>query len=316
MLAILPALALVQPYNLRGEDINVTIGPHPGGFPHHVENVTYDCRSEIELCRELFDAVEMGDRAEVARLIDAGADVDYDAGGGRGAPLRNAAKYGYTTIAHMLLRAGAEIDAASNMGHTALTYAAVANHYDTLKLLLVRGAALDREPDSHGEIADLNELPLGTLDLPSALRRVRLVIEAECAAEYAWIAAGNPPGGRDARNSGEPLAAADERIRVALRDIYLMSDEEMRAKQEEMGLLAFAAMVAAWLRSALDDGDRVDAAIGALQAAADAEPGSVNTTALAAAIEQARAVEVPTEVIDEAKTVLKEAMKLQDRIVP
>ena len=57
MFAILPALALVQPYNLRGEDINVTIGPHPGGFPHHVENVTYDCRSEIELCRELFDAV-------------------------------------------------------------------------------------------------------------------------------------------------------------------------------------------------------------------------------------------------------------------
>ena len=54
---------------------------------------------------------------------------------------------------------------------------------------------------------------------PQALRRVRLVIEAECAAEYAWIAAGNPPGGRDARNSGEPLAAADERIRVALRDI-------------------------------------------------------------------------------------------------
>ena len=90
----------------------------------------------------------------------------------------------------------------------------------------------------------------------------------------------------------------------------------MRAKQEEMGLLAFAAMVAAWLRSALDDGDRVDAAIGALQAAADAEPGSVNTTALAAAIEQARAVEVPTEVIDEAETVLKEAMKLQDRLVP
>ena len=173
MLAILPALALVQPYNLRGEDINVTIGPHPGGFPHHVENVTYDCRSEIELCRELFDAVEMGDRA-----------------------------------------------------------------------------------------------------------------------------------------------AADERIRVALRDIYLMSDEEMRAKQEEMGLLAFAAMVAAWLRSALDDGDRVDAAIGALQAATDAEPGSVNTTALAAAIEQARAVEVPTEIINEAETVLKEAMKLQDRIVP
>ena len=39
-------------------------------------------------------------------------------------------------------------------------------------------------------------------------------------------------------------------------------------------------------------------------------------TALAAAIEQARAVEVPTEVIDEAATVLKEAMKLQDRIVP
>ena len=35
-----------------------------------------------------------------------------------------------------------------------------------------------------------------------------------------------------------------------------------------------------------------------------------------AAIEQARAVEVPTEVIHEAVTVLKEAMKLQDRIVP
>ena len=55
MLAILPALALVQPYNLRGEDINVTIGPHPGGFPHHVENVTYDCRSEIELPTEIIN---------------------------------------------------------------------------------------------------------------------------------------------------------------------------------------------------------------------------------------------------------------------
>ena len=103
---------------------------------------------------------------------------------------------------------------------------------------------------------------------------------------------------------------------LALVQPYNLRGEDINVTIGPHRLLAFTAMVAAWLRSALDDGDRVDAAIGALQAATDAEPGSVNTTALAAAIEQARAVEVPTEVLDEAVTVLKEANLLQDRIVP
>ena len=138
------------------------------------------------------------------------------------------------------------------------------------------------------------------------------MIEAECAAEYA-DRGGNPPGGRDARNSGEPLAAADERIRCAARHL----PDERRGDAREAGGDGLSPSPRWSPRAApLDDGDRVDAAIGALQAATDAEPGSVNTTALAAAIEQARAVEVPTEIINEAATVLKEAMKLQDRIVP
>ena len=61
----------------------------------------------------LMNAVNLGDREEVERLIeeeDAGKCVNHDAGGGKGAPLRNAAKMGYTRIVDILLQAGADID--------------------------------------------------------------------------------------------------------------------------------------------------------------------------------------------------------------
>ena len=70
----------------------------------------------------LMNAVNLGDREEVERLIeeeDAGKCVNHDAGGGKGAPLRNAAKMGYTRIVDILLQAGADIDQPNTVGVTA-----------------------------------------------------------------------------------------------------------------------------------------------------------------------------------------------------
>ena len=71
----------------------------------------------------LMNAVNLGDREEVERLIeeeDAGKCVNHDAGGGKGAPLRNAAKMGYTRIVDILLQAGADIDQPNTVGVTPL----------------------------------------------------------------------------------------------------------------------------------------------------------------------------------------------------
>ena len=70
----------------------------------------------------LMNAVNLGDREEVERLIeeeDAGKCVNHDAGGGKGAPLRNAAKMGYTRIVDILLQAGADARLCMADGDTA-----------------------------------------------------------------------------------------------------------------------------------------------------------------------------------------------------
>ena len=97
----------------------------------------------------LMNAVNLGDREEVERLIeeeDAGKCVNHDAGGGKGAPLRNAAKMGYTRIVDILLQAGADIDQPNTVGVTPLYYAAMNGRIDTMRLLIRRGAFFPKEP--------------------------------------------------------------------------------------------------------------------------------------------------------------------------
>ncbi|PIV33497.1 MAG: hypothetical protein COS34_07395, partial [Lysobacterales bacterium CG02_land_8_20_14_3_00_62_12] len=59
---------------------------------------------------ELLEAARSGDHAEVARLIEAGADVDAHDADGRTA-LMWAARYGRTDIVTALLDAGADVNA-------------------------------------------------------------------------------------------------------------------------------------------------------------------------------------------------------------
>lgn len=90
----------------------------------------------------------MDNRADVARLLTAkGADVDAAAKGGL-SPLRMAILNGSEEMVNDLLQAGANVDAAVN-GQTALMLAAEKGCDGIVRLLLAKGAAVDRRNPQH-----------------------------------------------------------------------------------------------------------------------------------------------------------------------
>ena len=84
-------------------------------------------------------ALERGDVADAARLLDAGADPDLRLGYGKTA-LMAAAKAGAFDLVHDLLEHGAAVDARNDNGGTALMFAAIPGHLETMTLLIDRGA--------------------------------------------------------------------------------------------------------------------------------------------------------------------------------
>ena len=97
-----------------------------------------------EAGRALHAAAGHGDAAEVARLLAAGAAVDFRHPGcpGLPTPLLVAAFGGRTAVVFALLAAGADPGVANVQGRTALHLAADQDHADTVALLCQSGAPL------------------------------------------------------------------------------------------------------------------------------------------------------------------------------
>uniref|UniRef100_A0A831XMX8 Ankyrin repeat protein n=1 Tax=Geobacter metallireducens TaxID=28232 RepID=A0A831XMX8_GEOME len=95
----------------------------------------------------LSDAVKGGKAADVAAVLDQGADVNGRFGNGS-TPLMQAASMGRTDLMDLLLKRGARINDKNGTDFTPLMFAASTGHGDTVRLLLARGA-------------DVNALSLG-----------------------------------------------------------------------------------------------------------------------------------------------------------
>jgi len=80
------------------------------------------------------------DQAEVAQLLDEGANTEYrNQGGGRRTPIIQAACCGNLAIVRLLADRGADINARTDEGRNALIWAIIEGHVETAAFLLDRG---------------------------------------------------------------------------------------------------------------------------------------------------------------------------------
>jgi beta-lactamase regulating signal transducer with metallopeptidase domain len=95
------------------------------------------------LDRALYESAEEGDVDAIAKLLDAGADVNA-AIGGDGSPLIGAARQGRLDAVRLLLDRGADPNGAVRGDGNPLIMAASEGHSDVVELLLDRGASIDQ----------------------------------------------------------------------------------------------------------------------------------------------------------------------------
>lgn len=96
----------------------------------------------IALAHALFDAARQGDRATLARYLDAG--VPFTLTNTAGDSLLVLAAYnGHPAIVRDLLARGADVDQANDRGQTPLAGAAFKGHTDVARLLVGAGADPD-----------------------------------------------------------------------------------------------------------------------------------------------------------------------------
>ncbi len=101
---------------------------------------------------EFHEAVDKGDEATTALLLELGAQVDgKDTDGGT--PLMIASEYGHSNLVEILLKAGAEVNLADKHGFTSLIEALVNDHAQIVELLLKAGA--DVNHNSQGNVTPL-----------------------------------------------------------------------------------------------------------------------------------------------------------------
>ncbi|KAA0166987.1 hypothetical protein FNF28_02911 [Cafeteria roenbergensis] len=107
--------------------------------------MTAAAATEDRLLLALANASDIGNTAEVSRLLDAGAPYGK-------APLIRASKNGHVGIVRMLLDRGASVDATDDYRTTALLWATKHGYVDIVRMLLDRGASVDAT-DDHGRTA-------------------------------------------------------------------------------------------------------------------------------------------------------------------
>jgi len=99
--------------------------------------------------REWREATEAGDLVRVARLLDAGGDVDSLDEHGQTA-LMNAAHRGDIELAQLLIRRGADLNRTAKYRLTALMLAVIGNHTEVVRLLVEAGADVDLKGSKGG----------------------------------------------------------------------------------------------------------------------------------------------------------------------
>ena len=88
---------------------------------------------------QLLPAIERGDTAFAAELINKGKDVNAKADSGS-TPLHSAAMGGHKETVKLLIAKGAEVNPKREDGATPLLIAAVAGHKEVAELLIAKGA--------------------------------------------------------------------------------------------------------------------------------------------------------------------------------
>ena len=106
------------------------------------KSVIQNQRRSKPLDEALYEAAEQGDLGDIAKLLDAGADVNT-ALVGDGSPLIGAARAGRVEAVRLLLGRGADPNLAVSGDGSPLIMAAREGHRDVVELLLTSGARID-----------------------------------------------------------------------------------------------------------------------------------------------------------------------------
>ena len=119
---------------------------------------------------ELLEAAERGDVVEVKRLIDAGADVNFQDNKGETALISTVRSLirGKSDVAQALIDAGADVNIQSYNGSTALQIAVLFEHLDVVGVLIDAGANLDIQND-YGDTALTYAAQIGDFDTAQTL---------------------------------------------------------------------------------------------------------------------------------------------------
>lgn len=131
----------------------------------------------LDYCSLLFAAVN-GHHAQIADLIDGGADVDTRDESGLTA-LHYASIYGHTRTVEFLLDHGATIDAAASGNVTPLAYAVGGRMHDVKRLLLSRGAIVDAPVPLQAVVLSYAALN-GDVDIVQTILDLGFDVDATC----------------------------------------------------------------------------------------------------------------------------------------
>jgi hypothetical protein len=99
---------------------------------------------------DLQNAADDGDAAQVASLLEKGANVDFQDDKYKETALMHASVSGHPDVVKVLLQHNAKLDIVNYEGHTALYWATWGDHPDVMKMLLSAGAN-PNIPDNRGE---------------------------------------------------------------------------------------------------------------------------------------------------------------------
>jgi ankyrin repeat protein len=204
------------------------------------------------------DAAAAGNRAEVARLLQSGADVNAQQADGATA-LQWAAYRGDAPLAELLLKAGAKPGLANHDGATPLWLAATRGDAAVIRALLDGGAdanerlPLDRRPlmlaarsgnvDAvralleHGADVNASEAERGTTALMQAADQGHADVLKELLQHGANVAATSRPQMRDGRtaalgNADDPRRAVRQQAIAVLCEAEKPDLEQVRAQRE------------------------------------------------------------------------------------